>query len=761
MMAARTIPDVRHKETIMQARLTLSMAFASLLLAACGGSSNSPRAVDTPPATNVGGSPVTSILTACFDPGRINAANSPCIGAVPLPNNLLFSGTTDLTLNPPVANPANFGDPLVAVSTLDGWSTVAPWSFSFSSAPAPASLAPGNSIRLFEVTLSSGPLPGGGTTGLVRELQPGAEFVAAVAPSDPTGRTVAIVPTSPLKQRTHYLAIITTGVKDAAGNDATPDQTYFLTKRTAPWCAGGVSTDPLLSNATCGLEPLRQLTNSHLAVAQAVGIPRDRVVASWVMTTQSITPVLQTVRAMTQPAANMLVPTGLDISAAGLPPIADIYVGFIDLPYYLVPPSADNPTGPLTGFWRAAPGAYQAPFDQFGLDPTSTNITAYNPVPVANATVRVPVLMTVPNANSGQSRPASGWPVVIFQHGITRNRTDGLAISATLAQAGFAMVSIDQPLHGVSPGNSGFQGIAPFYVNPNNPLMAGLHGAGVRERTFDVDYINNATGAAGPDGIPDASGTHTINLASLLTSRDNLRQATADLFVLAATVPNMSISGGAGDFNASRIHFVGQSLGAIVGTAFLALEPNVDVGLLNVPGGGIAQLLNGSATFGPRIRAGLAGVGVQAGTPAFDQFMGAAQQAIDAADPINYGFASANNAIVLQAVVGNGADIPGDLVIPNTVAGAPLAGTEALIRALGLPPITETVIDPNGVRGAVRFIRGEHGSLLSPARTVGLEQPDPTGFLDVTMEMQRQMATFVGSDGTAVIVTDTSVIRTQ
>jgi hypothetical protein len=94
--------------------------------------------------------------------------------------------------------------------------------------------------------------------------------------------------------------------------------------------------------------------------------------------------------------------------------------------------------------------------------------------------------------------------------------------------------------------------------------------------------------------------------------------------------------------------------------------------------------------------------------------MGAAQQVVDAVDPINYGFASAQNAIVLHEVVGGGSVLP-DQVIPNTVAGAPLSGTEPLIRALGLPTITNnTPSQPPGVRGAVRFIVGDHGSLLSP-----------------------------------------------
>ncbi len=731
----------------MQARLTLSLALTSLLLAACSSSSNSPRAAATPAATNANGSPVTGVLTVRYDTTA---------GKIPRPNNLLLSGTNDLTLNIPVANPNNFGDPLVALNTLDGWSTVAPWTFQFQGGATPdaSSVIAGTSVRLFEVSLTG---PGGGVTGIIRELAPTTEFVTVVTTVDSAdtngvaSQGVAVLFTRPLKQLTSYMAVVTDRIRDTNGNDATPDQTYFLSKRPSALCVGGASTDPLLPSATaCALEPLRQLTNSHLAAAAGAGINRDRVVASWVATTQGITPVIQAVKSVTQPGTVALSPTGLNTSAAGLPPVADIFVGFLQLPYYLVPPSASNPTGPLTGFWKAAPGAYVPPFNAAGLSPASTNITFANPLPVKNADVRVPVLMTVPNANSGRTRPATGWPLVIFQHGVTRNRTDMLAISATMAAQGFAVVAIDQPLHGVSPGNSDFATTAPFYVNSTNPLTAPLVAAGVSERTFNVDYINNSTGAAGPDNVPDPSGAHTINLTSLLTSRDNLRQAIADLYVLAASVRRFDLdANGTGDFDTSRVVFVGQSLGSIVGIPFLAFETTVNVGLLSVPGGGIAEMRNASPTFGPRIRAGLAGAGLQAGTPAFSQFLGATQQIIDAADPVNYGFASATNAIVLHEVVGGGSVLP-DQVIPNSVATAPLAGTEPLIRALGLPSITATTQAANGVRGAVRFIRGDHGSLLSPAAS-----------LPATLEMQGQMASFLASGGSAVLVQDSSVIRTQ
>lgn len=710
----------------MPSRISLTLALSTtLLLAACGGSSNSDRAAPVNPPSNGDGSPVTGVLTARFDPTG---------GVIPLPNNLLLSGTTDLTLNPPVANPNNYGDPSVAIGTLDGWSTVGPMSTSFNASPNPASIVPGQTVRIFEVALTG---PGGGTTRIERELAGGTEFVTALAPSDPNGRTLAIIPTQPLKQLTSYLVVLTNGIRDARGNDATSDQAYFLAKRSAPLCANGQSTEPLLPAATaCALEPLRQLTNSHLAVAAAAGIPRDNVVLSWAFTTQSITPVMQAVRSVTQPGAAQLVPTGMTTAAAGLPPIADIHIGTLKVPYYLSAPSQTNHTAPLNSFWKAAPGAYVPPFNAAGLSPASTNITFANPFPVKTADINIPVLATIPNAASGRTKPATGWPVVIFQHGITGNRTHALAVSATLASQGFAVIAIDLPLHGL-PSDS------PFAIG-NTPF-----GAIASERTFNVDYVNNATGAPGQDGVADSSGTHFINLSSLLTSRDNLRQAVADLFVLTATIPSLDIDGnGTGDFDSSRVQFVGLSLGAIVGTSFLALEPTVNVGLLSAPGGGIARLLHGSATFGPRIRAGLEASGVVAGTPTYDSFMGAAQQVIDSIDPINYGHASLQNAILLHEVVGGGSNLP-DQVVPNNVPGAPLSGTDPLIRALGLTAITQSTQATNGIRGVTRFTAGEHASLISPTTPA------------VTAEMQGQMATLLLSSGTQVLVQDPSVIRAQ
>ncbi|MGH8042018.1 MAG: hypothetical protein ACREPN_08250, partial [Rudaea sp.] len=514
----------------MQTRLSLLLAlFSSLLLSACGGGSNAPHASDTG-ASNSGGTPVSAVITARFDPTN---------AVVPFPTNLLLSGTTDLTLNIPVADPSNYGDPQVALNALDGFSTTAPWSTTFSAAPKPSTIVggPGGTVRIFQVSLTG---PGGGVTGISRELQSPQDFVAVLAPSDTSGRTLAIIPTKPLQQLTSYMVVLlgnggelnpapSPSITDGNGNDVTPDTAYFLAKRTSPLCVNGQSTDPLLPAAqACALEPLRQLVNSQeYAVDRFDGASTDqRIVLSWVATTQSITPVMQAVQSRVEqtPAPQaQLAPTGLDLSAlgVGLPPVANIYIGVLPVAYYLGAPSAADPLAPLHDFWHAAPGAYVPPFNAAPLDPTSTFVTFANPFPVATSTQLIPVLLTVPNANSGKTKPAAGWPVVIFQHGITRNRTDMFAIAATLAGQGFATIAIDAPLHGITDKTN------PFYVG-NTPFAA----EGAHERTFDLDLENNATGAPGPDGTIDSSGSYFINLQDLLTSRDNLRQATSDLMEL-------------------------------------------------------------------------------------------------------------------------------------------------------------------------------------------------------------------------------------
>lgn len=744
----------------------------SLLLAALAG--QSAHAYDYT-------APVQLHVTAQFDPTT---------STVPFPTDLLRLGSKDLTLNIPIATGTPPAQAAVynALNSLDGFSTTAPWSTTFAGPLTPSSVQGGKTVHLFEVKTDPST---GAVTGVVRELASPQEYVATLASNAASGATLAIVPTRPLKQLTSYMAVLTNGITDAGGTPTRQSLIYGFAKRTSPLCVGGKSTFPPLADAqACALEPLRQLTNLQEAAANGAGVSASSITLSWTATTQATTVTMQTLTGLVDAAPNQniaVAPIGKTLAdiIPGQPPIADVYVGALTVPYYLSAPTAANPVAPLTGYWTAPPCGQVASCKALGLDPTSTHVTVANPLPVSTSNQTVPVIMTLPNANSGKTKPAAGWPVVIYQHGITSDRLTMLAASGALAQAGFAAIAIDLPLHGLSDPTN------PFY---HNQLLTGTPAAGLitGERTFDLPVIDPATGKPAAGTIA-SSGSYFINLTSLRTSRDNLRQGVSDLLELRSAIPSVVGTDGTPLFDASRVAFLGISLGSIEGTTFLSLAntPNTAVqnGVLNVPGGGITGLLLGSPTFSPIIVGGLAGAGITPGSAAFNTFVVATQTVIDSGDPINYagdagtGAVLAKKNLLAQLVVGGSAPLAGDAtdakyydangkwkpdqVIPNTVIGtplpgggtisSPLSGGVPITAVLGLSPITGTSpigTPANGatspIHGVVRFVAGTHGSLL-----------DPSTSPQVTVEMQTEMAGFFASGGTLVPVTNQSVIQQQ
>ena len=689
-------------------------------------------------ATNKDGSVVTGVLTASFDPFGQSSGRA----VTPFPSNLAFFTTRDLTLDIPVEDPNDYSDPKVALSALDGYSPVEKWVTGFASnlsgaydnnTPGqidPASVQTGKSVRMFEVTTSQFLF----VTKIVRELTPGVDYVAVPA----SASQIAILPLKPLKEYTAYMAVLTNDIRDTKGNDATPDRTYNFGKTSVPWVdANGHSTNSLFDDATASqLELIRMVVQSMELNAAGYGINPDDIVLAWTAQTQSITRTLKTLRAYAQPSPTIIAPTGYDTGdlVPGSPGAADIYIGVITVPYYSGIPSAQNPIAPLNTFWKAAPGAYVPPFDKLGLDPTSTNITVANPIPVRNGMQTVPLMITVPK---GQVKPANGWPVVIFGHGITRSRLDVLAAADGFAAAGYAVVAMDFPMHGVSPDAT--PQYAPFWIE-NTPFAPIAN-----ERTFDVDYINNATGAPGPDGLIDASGAHAVSagLSNMLVGRDLIRQGEADLSVLAVSIASMDFDGDQlPDTNGSNIAYAGQSWGGIHGTVFTAIEPLVTRSFLSVPGASIARFAEASASFGPLIRAGLASKGVYPGTADYESFFLVWQTVLDSADPINWAAAAAAKTPILLHEVIN------DQVIPNYVPTSPLAGTEPLIRIMGLQAYSSTQQSLDGLRAGGRFVPpASHGSWLDPTTS-------PAAFF----EMQKQAATFIASFGGAVVVTDANTM---
>ncbi|MFT3790810.1 MAG: hypothetical protein QM741_06980 [Rudaea sp.] len=703
-------------------------------------------------------------------PLRTVASFDPTAGTVPFPTDLLRQGSTDLTLNIPVASGTSAAQAAVydALNSLDGFSTTAPWSTGFGGALTASSVVGGSSVHLFEVQTDSST---GAVLGVVRELASPAEYVAALASNATTGATLAIVPTKPLKQLTSYMAVLTSGITDASGAPVRTSLIYAFAKSTSPLCASGKSTLRALSDANaCALEPLRQLTNLQEAAAKTAGVDASSIVLSWTATTQATTVTMQNIAGLVDAAPDQniaVVPTGKTLAdlIPGQPPIADIYVGALTVPYYLSAPSASNPVAPLTNYWTAPACGEVASCAALGLDSASTNVTAANPLPVATSNQTVPVIMSVPNANSGKTKPAAGWPVVIFQHGITRNRTDMLAVVGALASQGFAVIAMDLPLHGLDPSS-------PFH---GNQLLAGTPAAGLvtGERTFDLPQIDTSTGTV-YTGTVASSGSYFINLSSLRTSRDNLRQGVSDLLELRSAIPYVAGLDGTALFDPARVGFMGQSLGSIEGTTFMSLAatPNTAVqnAVLNVPGGGITNLLVGSPTFGPVILGGLAAAGIEPGTAAFNTFTVATQSVIDSGDPINYagdagtGAVLAAKNLLAQVVVGGSAPLAGDAtaasyydasgnwlpdqVIPNTVTGSPLSGGLPIVSLLGLAQISSTTQSATGIHNSVQFVSGTHGSVL-----------DPTPSPQATVEMQTEAVSFFATNGAAVQITNSAVVK--
>lgn len=386
------------------------------------------------------------------------------------------------------------------------------------------------------------------------------------------------------------------------------------------------------------------------------------------------------------------------------------------------------------------------------------NIGRFNPLPKLEEVQSVPMRVFAKDALNTIT------DVIIYQHGVTSVKENAYALALGQIYAGMqagkkvALVVIDHPLHG--------------------------------ERGFALSgSMATVTTSENP--------TPYLNLSYLTVARDNLKQSVADLLGLRLAVGLANAKSVIGTAGSLKVHFLGHSLGAISGTNLLAVanQPignaqadalfKFDTGGLAMPGGGIAPLLLNSPTFGPTIKMGVLTSGsaeLKAGFTAYapncktavptcfvneflpslsttqqaaaastlQSYSFAAQSVLDSADPINLGSGILSSfPLFATEIVGDGALSLSDQVIPNSIASAPLGGTEPLFKVLALQPLTATGAASHN---AARFVAGGHSSLLAPD-----ENFDPSG--DVTTEMQSQFASFFMSGGTAVKVTDGSLLK--
>ena len=716
-------------------------AVAPLLLSGClsSGGGSSSRAIDPVDP----GAP-DSTFVALFDPAT---------GELPFPTNLAFLGTTDGTLNIPTDELEGTARILAEqMNDLDGWSTVSPIEIQFAEEVDPESLdgqievwrstltsfataellqqavtlfqsdGAAAAIQLINTAVADGshePLAGHvvPVPGFTCEDRVTSNFEITVSATDPG--VVLLKPLTPLAAANEqdcltdsgafytqviepseldslafsngHLVTVGAGLTSTTGQPVTADDTYAMLR------------DTPVEELPAALTPLAAIYQPTFAILEQADInPADTALA-FSFSTQSISHALEHIAEHAQPRYGAF--------AGGIPmgPTFQVHPGVLmDVPYYLNnrPANVGSMTAPTTAAEAASVLAGQ------WTNTSGQGVNRFDPAPVATQTVHLPVMVTIP---VGQPMPADGWPVVIYQHGLTSNRGAVLGLAPLFAAEGWAMISIDHPLHGILPTDQWGA-----FMDPAN------------ERHFYIDMDGNGV---------DSSGAHATPLTSPATTRDIRRQTVADLLHLTASLPGMDIEGHR--FDTDRVGYVGISMGGVIGSMFAGVAgDSVKAFSLNVPGGGMAKMFDGSPVFAAQARPALAAAGLENGTKAYEDFLNRGQTIEDSGDPINYArhVADGEASIYISEMVGDvGSNpvTPPDLVLPNDLRNgplynliyqtmelsetqvaetAPLSGTTPLWHAMELAPLIAGEATEQPIRRVARIAGGSHYSLHMPAR---------------------------------------------
>ena len=440
-------------------------------------------------------------------------------------------------------------------------------------------------------------------------------------------------------------------------------------------------------------------------------------------------------------------------------PFAESVQGMLTLPQFMEKKSADG-----SSFWRSRNedgiSSVGAVIDSaFGNEPLTTppkdadgtgNVTYRFPFAQWIEDVQVPVLVTYPT-HVGCAKP---FKTIIFQHGITTDRTASLgfanvmaAPNGSLASAGcFATVAIDLPTHGADASSSDRNGTAKRYApfntfnvagyadGANTPFaskLAGLAGAGdttfaglgERHENLALDATQKPVPMSFVPGAESGnSGDMFINLTNMQQTRDHLRQAVMDMLNLNASIDAMDIDGAgsdfaAGDLDEDNIYFAGHSLGAITGLTYVAVNnaiadntsiadkdvSSIKAAMLANPGGQLPKLLENSPSFSAKILPGLeAAAGLTQGMADLEKFFGVFQAPLDSVDPVNFTelLSSTDTPVLMFEMVGGGLVTATDSNTDENlgkVTGLP----DTLIAAGGYP--ADTVV-PNNANPALNDV---------------------------------------------------------
>ncbi|PTA50672.1 lipase [Shewanella morhuae] len=551
----------------------------------------------------------------------------PANAKVPLPNDLLFSGTTDGTLSIPGENSGNYVDPQIALGALDGWSTTSPISIDIELAKkndgtpltlVAASVAQPGAVRVFEATVG-GPLssdpecttkPSVSACKVGAELQFGVDFVSTAS-----GNKVVVVPLKPLKAGQSYIYATTNLIQDSEGRGIAPSTTYGLLKM-------DINTLPL---ETPDQLMLQTLVNSYeKGIAAAHNVDPLTISYSGLFTTQSVANVYETTKllmARGAPYAPSFVetptPAGYTVAdAAGLTPdagaayvvssLADVYTAKIKLPIYgdcssvSCLSSAGQPL--INGHWKAqgdSPVSVLLALQAGTLSQTNFGMQA-----VANGIANPADALANPSLMAGKTWLLDDGTAVDKTKHLTKfnpipaiksyetvsvliSMPNAVKLANFYQQQGipFTPPTAGWPttiaLHGLGGGKEMSLAYAGSYAAMGVATIAidmPLHGARSFDANGDGVYEISATdpsfGAVvgTPDAFKNGNPLVFVNISSTLSVRDNFRQATMDhlgvRLALTGLAQGLAQAGQPQVFDVSKISAQGLSLGAIVGTDF-------------------------------------------------------------------------------------------------------------------------------------------------------------------------------------------------
>lgn len=503
---------------------------------------------------------------------RAEAVFDPNSRRIPFPNALLMDSKTGLVSLP--AEPKDKPEQLAlkaGFNTLDGFSTTAVWSIE-ATAPLDRATVTASTVRAFEYPS-------------LREVTELDRLVSN------DGKRLTVQPrlSSPLLQNQQYVVVLL-GVKTLQGETlaAMPLPSVLKLSRPLVDDAGLTTVGSFCSDTAARLEAQRKQIDE---VIQKAKLDRAQVSAVWSFKTMNL---YARARALWETPYTQNLPLMLQNTKVESPLSLNI---------------AKKITGTFTTFDRLDPSTRAFRTNGSG-EPRQVEFVLWTPKGVA----------------AGQKAR-----VVVVGHGLTSDRNMAGPLAERLASLGMATMAIDFPLHGERT-----QCTLDSHCSSGSTCAA--DGSCRKPNGAKADFaLLSSFALADFPGSRTASLDAWVDVANLFGTRDHFRQAIIDLSAQTRLIrlgDFSALTGGVG-LDGNQLHYVGVSLGGIIGSEVAGIDPYFKSMLLNVGGADLVDLMQDSAVFGPRLREGLKAKGIEENTPAFEQFVNAARWALDEVDPLN------------------------------------------------------------------------------------------------------------------------------